>query len=56
MTGAQERGPRKIGTGLLLMSAGVGAVMLAWGEVVERIMARLAGLHDLALQAKRMVV
>jgi len=25
-------------------------------EVVERIMARLAGLHDLALQAKRMVV
>jgi methyl-accepting chemotaxis protein len=25
-------------------------------EVVERIMARLAGLHDLALQAKRMIV
>ncbi|MGF6151224.1 methyl-accepting chemotaxis protein [Pseudomonas fluorescens] len=32
MTGVQERGPRKIGAGLLLMSAGVGAVMLAWGD------------------------
>ncbi|EXF95303.1 chemotaxis sensory transducer [Pseudomonas fluorescens HK44] len=46
MTGAQERGPRKIGAGVLLMIAGVGAVMLAWGDN-ERLL--LAGGINLAL-------
>ncbi|WP_237142984.1 MULTISPECIES: methyl-accepting chemotaxis protein [Pseudomonas] len=46
MTGAQERGPRKIGAGLLLMSAGVGAVMLAWGDNEQLL---LAGGINLAL-------
>ena len=55
LSGSTRLGLEKAGVALHSMGElQSGAVVRV--EVVERIMARLAGLHDLALQAKRMIV
>lgn len=55
LSGSTRLGLEKAGVALHSMSE-LQSGAVARVEVVERIMARLAGLHDLALQAKRMIV
>lgn len=55
LSGSARLGLEKAGVALHSMGE-LQSGAVARVEVVERIMARLAGLHDLALQAKRMIV
>jgi methyl-accepting chemotaxis protein len=55
LSGSTRLGLEKAGVALHSMGE-LQSGAVARVEVVERIMARLAGLHDLALQAKRMIV
>ncbi|WP_371927159.1 methyl-accepting chemotaxis protein [Pseudomonas sp. F01002] len=55
LSGSTRLGLEKAGVALQSMGE-LQSGAVARVEVVERIMARLAGLHDLALQAKRMIV
>lgn len=55
LSGSARQGLEKAGVALHSMGE-LQSGAVARVEVVERIMGRLAGLHDLALQAKRMIV